>query len=227
MKFDGFLKLMDRLLGEDGCPWDREQTHETLRQYLLEECYEVIEAINSSDVDALREELGDVLLQVIFHAKLAEKAGSFCMDDVIDAVSHKLVSRHTHVFGDDKAASGDEVIKIWQENKEKERSQTPVQAMNAVPRALPALVRAAKVLSRSKREMPVPRDIVAGIRERLDRLEEGLVGDGVAGQAHNDGGDGGRVLGELLLELVMLGKVLKIDPEFALVEAVEEFIAGA
>ena len=115
------LGIMDKLLSEDGCPWDREQTHKSLRKYLLEECSEAIEAIDSDDMASLCEELGDVLLQVVFHAKLAEKAGVFTMDDVIESIVNKLVSRHTHIFGDDKAVTAEDVAKLWTANKKKER----------------------------------------------------------------------------------------------------------
>ena len=158
MNFDEFSNLMDVLLGENGCPWDREQTHESLRKYLLEETYEVIDAINNENSVALCEELGDLLLQVVFHAKLAEKSGAFTMNDVIRTVSQKLVSRHTHVFGDDKAEKGDDVIKIWEANKEKERSLSTREAMMTVPKVLPALVRASKVLNRSKKNFFSERD---------------------------------------------------------------------
>jgi len=123
MNFDNFLAVMDRLLGEDGCPWDKEQTHESLRQYLLEECHETIEAINSGDMTSLKDELGDVLLQVVFHAKLAEIAGSFTMDDVITGITDKMIRRHTHIFGDDTAQTPEEVMQLWEANKQKERNQ--------------------------------------------------------------------------------------------------------
>ena len=124
MELDNLLSIMDRLLAEDGCPWDREQTHASLKKHMLEECNETILAIDSGDMQHLKEELGDVLLQVVFHAKLAQKAGAFTMDDVIEGISRKLVSRHTHVFGDDTAATAEDVLKIWQANKQKERRQS-------------------------------------------------------------------------------------------------------
>ncbi|MCL2839790.1 MAG: nucleotide pyrophosphohydrolase [Defluviitaleaceae bacterium] len=116
-----FLKLLDTLLGENGCPWDKEQTHESMKPYLIEESNEVIEAIDKKDMESLKEELGDLLLQVAFHSKLAEKAGAFTFDDILDGISHKLVRRHSHVFGDDIALSADDVTKIWEANKAKER----------------------------------------------------------------------------------------------------------
>ena len=118
---DDLLSLMDKLLSEDGCPWDREQTHKSLRKYMLEECNEAVEAIDNEDMKALCEELGDVLLQVVFHAKIAEKVGAFTMDDVIRGIVSKLVSRHTHIFGNDKAATAEDVAKLWAANKKKER----------------------------------------------------------------------------------------------------------
>ena len=124
MKLDNLLSIMDQLLGEDGCPWDREQTHTSLKKHMLEECNEAIQAIDSGDMQSLKEELGDVLLQVVFHAKLAQKAGAFTMDDVIEGVSQKLINRHTHIFGDDTAATAEDVLKIWQANKLKERRQS-------------------------------------------------------------------------------------------------------
>ena len=121
MMLDNLMKLMDKLLSEDGCPWDKSQTHESLKKHLNEECDEAIEAINNGNMTALCEELGDVLLQVVFHAKLAEMAGVFTMDDIIIGVIDKLVSRHTHIFGNDKAITAEDVEKIWAANKKKER----------------------------------------------------------------------------------------------------------
>ncbi|MCL2048581.1 MAG: MazG family protein [Defluviitaleaceae bacterium] len=207
MNFKQFLDLMDILLGENGCPWDREQTHESLRQYLLEECYEVIDAINKDEPSALCEELGDVLLQVVFHAKLAEKADKFKIEDVIQHVSDKLISRHTHVFGADSAKKGEDVIKIWEANKEKERPRSVRDAMNDVPKALPALVRASKVIKRSKRELSAKEDIIADINARL--AQPVIDGDG---------------LGGVLMSLVELANVLGVNAELSLANCVEEFI---
>ena len=120
MQLNRLLGIMDTLLGENGCPWDKEQTHESLKEYLIEECGELIEAIDGNNADALKEELGDVLLQVVFHTKLAERAGLFNLEDVLQGLGDKLIRRHTHIFGDDKAASAEDAIRIWKENKIKE-----------------------------------------------------------------------------------------------------------
>ncbi|MCL2199883.1 MAG: nucleotide pyrophosphohydrolase [Defluviitaleaceae bacterium] len=113
------LSIMDTLLGEGGCPWDREQTHFSILPNMMEECGEAVEAIKSGDIEAMREELGDVLLQVVFHAKIAEKAGHFNFDDIVATLSKKLVDRHTHVFGADKAETGEDAMKLWKANKQK------------------------------------------------------------------------------------------------------------
>jgi len=115
------LGTMDILLGDKGCPWDKEQTHESLCENLKEECNEVIEAIFKKDFENLKEELGDVLLQVVFHAKIAEKAGRFNMQDIILALDEKLISRHSHIFGSDVATSAEEAMDFWNKNKKKER----------------------------------------------------------------------------------------------------------
>jgi len=212
MNFKKFLTLMDTLLSESGCPWDREQTHESLRQYLLEECYETIDAIDNSDMAALCEELGDVLLQVVFHSKLAEKAGAFTIEDVISAVSHKLTSRHTHVFGGDTVTNAEDVIDVWEANKQKERQHSPAQAMEAVPKAFPALMRASKVMKRASSDKPEAEGLLQCLRGAIDSLEE-------AQEGHD------KLLGEMLLQVASLSNVYKVNAELALANAVDKFIA--
>jgi len=119
MNLDGLLVIMDTLLGPNGCPWDREQTHESLQKNMHEECQEAIDAINSGNMDSIKEELGDVLLQVIFHAKIAEKNGNFTMEDIMQTLADKLIGRHTHVFGTDTAATADEALELWNINKKR------------------------------------------------------------------------------------------------------------
>jgi len=214
MKYDNFLKLMDKLLGESGCPWDREQTHESLRPYLLEECYETIESINNGDMDSLKEELGDVFLQVVFHAKLAEISGIFTMDDIISAVTQKLISRHSHIFGTDEAASAAEVLKIWEANKQKEQPRNTSQAINAIPKALPALMRASKILKRAAKdakEAPDVESIYKDITTGLQNLAE-------------PGAACFEIYGKVLLQMVNLSAILGVNAEFSLTNAVEGFI---
>ena len=121
MGFNRLLNIMDTLLGENGCPWDRAQTIDSIRPYLLEECGEAVEAIDNSDMESLSEEIGDVLLQVVFISKLAERAGSFNMDDVLNGLCEKLIRRHSHVFGEDRAISPEDALRLWNENKMREK----------------------------------------------------------------------------------------------------------
>jgi len=207
MEFEKFSGILDVLLGENGCPWDREQTHKSLRPYMLEECYEAIDAIDSGNMDALKDELGDVLLQVVFHAKLAEKAGAFTIKDVINGISEKLISRHTHVFGTDNAENISDVKKIWEKNKEKERAGDTVSAMNSVPKALPALVRASKVIKHSKKELPSSEELVNQIRVNLNKSLTNS-----------------EEFGNILLSLTLLANILDINAEFSLTKATEKFI---
>src|SRR5215831_9537846 len=129
--------VMRRLLAPDGCPWDREQSFETLRRYVLEEACEVIDAIDAGDKRALREELGDLLLQVVFQAELARREGSFAIDDVVEAIVEKLVRRHPHVFGDVSVSGSSEVLTNWEKIKAKEKADRGI--LSSVPRSLPAL----------------------------------------------------------------------------------------
>ena len=139
--------VMNTLLGDHGCPWDKGQTHESLRKNLLEEAHEVIEAIDSHDMDHLKEELGDVLLQVVFHAKLAEQEGAFNLQDVVEAITAKMIRRHPHIFADVKADDAETVLTNWEEIKKQEKAGQPEaqSIMSKLPPTLPALMKAEKV----------------------------------------------------------------------------------
>ncbi len=141
------------LRGENGCPWDRVQTHESIRANLIEETYEVVEAIDNSDLKLMREELGDLLLQVVFHAGIEEEQGTFTLDDVISDVTEKLVRRHPHVFADVEADDPESALNAWEAAKgvEKKDRKTTVDSMNSVPPSLPALMRAQKVIKKAKK----------------------------------------------------------------------------
>ena len=141
--FGDLVTIMDRLRGPDGCPWDREQTYATLRRYLLEECYEVADAIDGLDPDKLREELGDLLFQIVFHTTLASEAGQFTLADVARGVHDKLHSRHPHVFGATDADDADQVAANWEDIKKAEKGRASV--FDGIPDALPALLHALKV----------------------------------------------------------------------------------
>ena len=146
------LTIMEVLRSENGCPWDREQTHESIRQNFIEETYEVAEAIDNNDVPLLREELGDVLLQVVFHARISEEAGEFSFDDVADEVCRKLVIRHPHVFGDVQVANSGEVLVNWDKIKEETKHRETVsESLQSVSRTLPSLMRASKIAKKTKK----------------------------------------------------------------------------
>ena len=135
-------RIMQLLRSENGCPWDRVQTHESIRKNLIEETYEAVEAIDCKNSDMLKEELGDVLLQVVFHAQMEAEEGRFTFDDVADGICQKLIVRHPHIFSDTKADSADEVLDNWNRIKQETKGQkTATETLNAVPRQLPALIR--------------------------------------------------------------------------------------
>ena len=158
------IEIMALLRAEDGCPWDREQTHESIRANFIDETYEVIEAIDLQDTALLREELGDVLMQVVFHARISEEAGDFTFDDVADEVCRKLVVRHPHVFGDVEADTTDKVLVNWDKIKaETKQRNTLSDTLNSVPHTLPSLMRAAKIAKKAaKAGYAKPLDHVVG-----------------------------------------------------------------
>ena len=203
-----------------GCPWDMEQTHQSIRRNLLEETYEAAEAIDNGDTDALKEELGDVLLQVMFHASIEEDAGAFDLDDVADGVCKKLIYRHPHVFGNVTVDSTVEVLSNWEELKKKEKHQdTQADAVDAVARTLPALWRAEKMKKKAAKTGFDWRDVSGA----LDKLSEEL--DELKAAALEGNGDPAEELGDLLLAAVSVGRFLNADPEDALHAACDKFSA--
>ena len=219
-EFDKLVEVMDRLRAEDGCPWDREQTHASLKPFLLEEAYEVLEAIDLQDDEELCSELGDLLLQVVFHAQIAREEDRFCAADVCRAIVDKLVRRHPHVFGDGRADSPDQVLANWEEIKREERSSRaePASILDGVPRHLPALLRAQRLQAKAARvgfDWP-------HIDGPLDKVEEEFA---ELRQAWNRG-DGEEVeeeFGDLLFALVNTGRFLDLCPEDALRRAADKF----
>jgi tetrapyrrole methylase family protein/MazG family protein len=236
--FAKLVELMARLRAPDGCPWDRKQTHASLKPYLLEETYEVLEAIDHRDADSLREELGDLVLQILFHSQIGAEQGSFTIDDVLDQLADKLVRRHPHVFGEandqPSAGSADEVLMRWEEIKRREREQSAddgaSSALSGVPKTLPALLRAFQVQARASRvgfDWPHSRRgqdlVLAKIQEEVDELRQALAGKADLSEAERD-----RLIesefGDILFALVNLGRFLKINPEEALRGATNRFI---
>ena len=193
---ENLLRVMRTLRGPDGCPWDRRQTHASLRPYLLEEAAEAVEALGSDDPHEAVDELGDVLLQIAFHAVIAEEAGSYGYPEIEAAVVAKLIRRHPHVFGSTEVADEAEVVRNWETTKAAERV-SPRDPVASLPRALPTLMRIAE----------------------LDRLLAWEVDESVAGASLNDLGNSHEQLGQALLTLVQLARRAGIEPEMALRDA--------
>jgi tetrapyrrole methylase family protein/MazG family protein len=211
-RFRDLVELMARLRSPSGCPWDREQDHRSLRPCLLEETYEVLDAIDRDDPEELRQELGDLLLQVVFHAQLAAEAGRFDMGDVIQGLYDKLVSRHPHVFGEASAATPDEVLHQWDRLKQKERDEDTADSLLEVPASLPALSRAQVVQRRAARlgRTRTGEEAGAAAAAAVSRLSAGAPDRTVAEAA----------IGELLLAAVDLARLAGVDAEQALRERI-------
>jgi nucleoside triphosphate diphosphatase len=208
--------VMRRLLAPDGCPWDKEQTFETLRKYVLEEACEVIDAIDSGNRESLREELGDLLLQVVFQAELARKEASFAIDDVVSGIVDKLVHRHPHVFGDVDARTADEVLRNWEMLKAKEKADRGI--LGGVPRSMPALARAQRVGEKVARvgfDWEDKHGSRAKLSEELEELD-GAIAQGDAAAIEEE-------MGDVLFALVNLSRHLKIDAEGALRGTIDKF----
>ena len=217
---EDLLKIMQLLRGPGGCPWDRAQTHQSIRANMLEEAYEAADAIDRMDMDNLKEELGDVLLQVVFHASMAQEAGYFTFDDVVDGICKKLIYRHPHVFGDVSVSSTGEILSNWEELKQKEKGQaTQADAVDAVARSLPALWRAEKMKKKAAKAGFDWRDVSGA----LDKLSEEL--DELRRAALEGDGDPAEELGDVLFAAVCVGRFLDADPEDALHAACGKFAA--
>ena len=215
---EDFREIIALLRGEGGCPWDREQTHESIRRNLLEEAYEVCEAIDEKSPEHLKEELGDLLMQIIFHADMEEKAGRFDLNDVADGACKKLILRHPHVFGDTKVENSAQVLDNWDAIKRVEKHQeTTGSAMDSVARSLPGLWRAEKIQNKAKKagfDWPDISGAVDKLHEEVNELCIALdQGEGIEEE-----------LGDVLFAVVNTARFAKVDPEVALHAACEKFI---
>ena len=219
---DKLLALMERLRGPGGCPWDREQTLSSLRPYVLEETYEVLEAIDADDVTEHREELGDLLLQIVFQAQLRLEEGAFDFADVADAISGKLVSRHPHVFGDAEVKDAEGVLRQWAalKREEKRRKGAGHSVLEGVPREMPALARADRLTEKASRigfDWPDASGARAKVEEELAELDRAMQEGDRAAMEHE--------LGDVLFALANLGRKLSIPPEEALRGAIGRFLS--
>lgn len=218
--FKDLVKIMKILRSENGCPWDREQTHESLKKYLIEEAYEVVEAIDKKNMDMLCEELGDLLLQVVFHARIAEEDGKFNIYDVITGICKKMYSRHSHVFGKDKAETPDEVMEKWKINKKKEKTvDSYTDAMKSISKNLPALLRSFEVQKKASEvgfDWKNAEEIFQKIYEELEELDKARKDNNIEKISEE--------LGDLLFSVVNLCRFYEIHPELALNSVIEKFI---
>ena len=217
-QMDDLLRIMDLLRAPGGCPWDMAQTHRSIRQNMLEEAYEAADAIDRMDMDNLKEELGDVLLQVVFHASMAQEAGQFTFDDVVDGVCQKLVYRHPHVFGAVEAGGPEGALSAWDAQKRAEKGQkTAADALDSVARALPGLTRAAKLQSKAAKAGFDWKDISPAMDKLSEELEEFR-------RAVEEDSNAEEELGDLLFAAVKAGRFAGVDGETALQKACEKFI---
>jgi len=244
-RFDALVRIMERLRADGGCPWDREQTRQSLRPFLIEEAYEVVEAIDEGDTEQLLEELGDLLFQVVFHAQVAAERGEFTIGQVLAATADKMVRRHPHVFSDGTASTAGEVLEQWEKLKREERDATaalPGSALDGVPKELPALLRAQRLQDKASRagfDWPEISGVIAKVQEELDELKVAMEGaaprepvlSGVEGPVTSTGSVRGlsgvegveQELGDLLFSLVNLARFLNLSAEDALRKSVARF----
>ena len=218
---EDLLKIMEILRGPGGCPWDAEQTHESIKKGFIEETYEVIEAINKKDNELLQEELGDVLLQVVFHAEIEKELGTFDFSDVTDGVCKKLVERHPHVFGEVKVSSTDEVLSNWDDIKRKSKGQkTQGSSMLKVPKELPALMRAQKLQSKAKKA-GFDWDDMSGALDALESEIKELksaIAEKEADAIEDEFGD-------VLFSCVNVARFIDVDAEEALTRSNDKFMS--
>ena len=216
--YDDLLQVIHILRSPGGCPWDQEQTHQSIRREFLEETYEAVEAIDSGDVALLREELGDVLMQVVFHADIESDAGRFTMADVVDEITKKMIYRHPHVFADVQADNTEQVLINWEQLKQTEKGQkTATDTLESVARTLPGLWRAEKI---QKKAAKAGFDW-ADISGALEKLEE----EAAELRAAVESGRGGEEeLGDVLFAAVKVGRFAGVDPETAISGTCEKFI---
>jgi tetrapyrrole methylase family protein/MazG family protein len=220
------VEVMAELRSEQGCPWDREQTHQSLKPYVIEEAYEVLEAVDSGSPDKLREELGDLLLQVVFHAQLGAEAGTFTMDDVIETIVAKLIRRHPHVFGAVQVDGVAGVLDNWERIKKSEMPNERPSAIDGVPKDLPALMKAEKIQNKAAK-VGFDWDDLAGplqkVKEEFREFEEALHEAGAPDKASPGWDRMEDEFGDILFALVNVARFLEIQPEQALRRTITKF----
>jgi len=219
-EFSQLRHIIAELRGPNGCPWDKKQTHESLRKYLLEESYELIEAINEGDIDHIIEELGDVLLQVMLHSQLGEDEGYFSIDDVIEGISDKMIRRHPHVFGEEQAESVDDVMKHWQNAKKQEAKEETESILDGINRAMPNLLQAYELQRKAAKvgfDWPNVEGAWEKVKEEVLEFQEELKEANNREQIESEFGD-------VLFSLVNIARFYKVDPELAIFQTNKKFL---
>jgi tetrapyrrole methylase family protein/MazG family protein len=218
--FMGLVRIMERLRSENGCPWDREQTHDSLKPFLIEEAYEVLEAMEANDRERFMEEMGDLLFQIVFHTQIGAEQGEFSMEELLERITEKMIRRHPHVFSDAQVADAQEVLFNWEEIKRREKGEKGEgSALDGIPRDLPALLRAHRLQDRASRlgfDWPDVEGAYAKVEEEMTELKSAL-----------EEGDRGRMeeeLGDLFFSLVNIARFIEVNPEEALRKTISRFI---
>ncbi|MGI6113261.1 MAG: nucleoside triphosphate pyrophosphohydrolase [Mahellales bacterium] len=218
--FDNLVSIMKALRGENGCPWDKQQTHDSLKQYLVEETYEVLEAIDNKNDERIYDELGDLLLQIVFHAQIASEQGRFTWRHVVTAICNKMINRHTHIFGEAQLETAQQVLHNWEKLKKQEKGiKTHTQVLKDIPRNLPALMRSYKVQHKASLvgfDWDKAEDAIDKIDEELRELKS-VYFQGNYGKISEE-------IGDLLFAVVNVARFARIEPELALTDAINKFI---
>lgn len=216
-EFDELVQIMGKLRSEEGCPWDKKQTITSLRKYLLEETYEVAEAIDKKDYSHLKEELGDLLLQIVFQSQIATERGEFTVNDVAKGISEKLIKRHPHIWGDTKVKDADEVVSNWQKIKAEEKIDRKY-ILDGVPSVLPSLIYAEKIQKKASEvgfDWVEVKDVIEKIEEELTELKEAI--------EKNEKENIDEEIGDLLFSVVNVSRFVKVDSEHSLKKCVDKF----
>ncbi|WMJ23665.1 nucleoside triphosphate pyrophosphohydrolase [Paludicola sp. MB14-C6] len=217
---DDLIDIMKILRGENGCPWDKKQNHQSIRKNFIEETYEVIEAIDNNDNDLLKEELGDVLLQVVFHAQMEQELGNFDFDDVANDICKKLIIRHPHIFSDTVVKDADEVLVNWNLIKQEQKGQIAAsETLDSVPKQLPALMRSSKVQDRAKKagfDYPSITMAFEDLKSEVNELEQAIL--------NNDKENIAEEIGDLLFSCVNVSRFYNEDAEELLTKSCDKFI---
>ncbi len=218
-EFGKLVEIMAALRGEKGCPWDKEQTRESLKPFLVEETYEALEAIDEGDPEKIKEELGDLLFQIIFHCQLAKERNEFDIHDVVGKISEKMLGRHPHVFGDARYETSEEVLKQWEERK-KEEGKSRESILEGIPRELPSLLRAHRIQARAARvgfDWERVDDVLKKLDEELSEFKEAV--------AQKNQGEIEDELGDIFFVLVNISRFVGVNPEDALRKTISKFIS--